>query len=118
QPVWWQGTSAVSLNGVPYSQMEANFSLFWGLAIQEYESTLVADQTPVDQFFDGAQTLSPSALSGMNIFVGKAKCIECHGGPEMTNASVGNITAPGVAGGPIERMDTGAGGCTLYDTGF
>jgi hypothetical protein len=31
-----------------YTQMEYNFSLFWGVAIQMYESTLVADQTPFD----------------------------------------------------------------------
>jgi len=36
--------------------MEYNFSLFWGVAIQMYESTLVADQTPFDKYMEGQQT--------------------------------------------------------------
>src|SRR4029077_14432707 len=47
QPVWWNGSGTVSINGGSFSQMEANFSLFWGLAIQMYESTLVSDNTAV-----------------------------------------------------------------------
>ena len=31
-----------------FSLMESNFSLFWGLAIQLYEATLVSDDTPFD----------------------------------------------------------------------
>jgi cytochrome c peroxidase len=34
-----------------YSQMAINFSLFWGLAIQMYEATLVSDQSPFDTWF-------------------------------------------------------------------
>ena len=30
--------------------MEYNFSLFFGLAVQAYEATLVSDQTPFDRF--------------------------------------------------------------------
>lgn len=36
-----------------YSLMQYNFSLFFGLAVQMYESTLVADNSPYDQFMDG-----------------------------------------------------------------
>ncbi len=39
-----------------YSQMEYNFSLFWGVAIQMYESTLIADQTPLDKYLEQQQT--------------------------------------------------------------
>ena len=35
-----------------YSQMEYNFGLFWGVAIQMYESTLIADQTPLDKYLE------------------------------------------------------------------
>lgn len=42
-------------NTEEYSQMEYNFSLFWGVAIQMYESTLVADQTPLDKYLEGQQ---------------------------------------------------------------
>jgi len=34
-----------------YTQMEHNFSMFWGLAIQMYEETLVSDKTPFDTWF-------------------------------------------------------------------
>ena len=33
-----------------FTQMEYNFSLFFGLAVQLYEATLVADDTPFDRF--------------------------------------------------------------------
>jgi cytochrome c peroxidase len=39
-----------------YTQMEYNFSLFWGVAIQMYESTLIADQTPLDKFLEQQKT--------------------------------------------------------------
>jgi cytochrome c peroxidase len=39
-----------------YSQMEINFSLFWGVAIQMYESTLIADQTPMDKYLEQQQS--------------------------------------------------------------
>ena len=32
--------------------MEANFSLFFGLSVQAYESLLIPDHTPADRFFD------------------------------------------------------------------
>ena len=36
-----------------YTMMEYNFSLFFGLAVQLYEMTLISDDAPVDRFFDG-----------------------------------------------------------------
>jgi len=50
QPQWWNSRVPVVLNGKSYSVMEANFSLFWGLAIMMYEATLVADDTPMDRY--------------------------------------------------------------------
>ncbi|MFX0145844.1 MAG: hypothetical protein ACFE9C_17395, partial [Candidatus Hodarchaeota archaeon] len=35
-----------------FTQMEANFSLFFGLSIQAYEELTIPDHTPADQFFD------------------------------------------------------------------
>ena len=46
----------LTLSERQFTQMEANFSLFWGLAIQLYEATLVSDQTPFDRFLGGDQT--------------------------------------------------------------
>jgi hypothetical protein len=54
----WNSTLPVTVSTVtgtaPFSQMEANFSLFWGLAIQLYEATLVSDQAPFDRLLGGS----------------------------------------------------------------
>src|SRR4028119_1047694 len=48
----WLGPLA-SLASDEYSLMHYNFSLFFGLAIQLYESTLISDDSPFDRFMDG-----------------------------------------------------------------
>jgi len=41
---------STNLGAGKYTQMQANFSLFFGLAVQAYIATLVSDNTPFDQF--------------------------------------------------------------------
>ena len=41
-----------------FTQMEANFSLFFGLAVQLYEATLVSGETPFDAFLENAGNLT------------------------------------------------------------
>ncbi|HEU4414315.1 MAG TPA: hypothetical protein VFT65_05985 [Candidatus Angelobacter sp.] len=188
-----------------YTLMEFNFSLFWGVSIQMYESTLVADQTPLDKYLeqqqsytltgDGIQNqytvqlkpgITPNTLSiiglnptldftdqdmyafddgfgairgvgvdsgtvnyaagtltvffgeapgsqvpikinysvgpvpltdgqlrGLTLFQTKAGCVACHGGPELSNASVGTVTD-----NPVERMIMEDDSARVYDTGF
>jgi cytochrome c peroxidase len=113
RPEWWSGGS-VTIGGEAFSHMEANFSLFWGLAIQLYESTLVANDSRVDRFLEGDTTaLSGLEQQGMNLFTGVGRCINCHGGAELTNASVRNV-----GNERLERMVMGNGGCAIYDNGF
>ena len=190
-----------------YSQMEYNFSLFWGVAIQMYESTLIADQTPFDKYMEQQQTYSligdnhtqsytiqlapgikPYSLSvialdpladfsdqdmayafdygdgrvmgvgldngvidyatgkltllfglpplstfpikisysvgetplttpqlrGLLVFQTKGRCVNCHGGPELSNASVGTVSTVG----PAERMIMADMQVRVYDTGY
>ena len=33
--------------------LEYNFALFFGLAVQLYEMTLISDDAPIDRFFEG-----------------------------------------------------------------
>ena len=225
QPEWWQFTQHIceaadgTMTGTidptnfetcpagtnDYSLMEYNFSLFWGVAIQMYESTLVADQTPFDKYMEQQQTytligdnlnnqytiqlkpgvtpytisiiglnptldstdqdiyafddgqgtirgvgvnggsidyasgtltvffgdppvsqvpvqigysvgavpLTTGQLRGLNLFQTKAGCIACHGGPELSNASVGTVT-----GFPVERMIMEDDSARVYDTGY
>jgi cytochrome c peroxidase len=108
QPQWWNSDATVSApNGRDYDLMEYNFSLFWGLAIQAYESTLVSDQTPVDRFFRGDTTaLSPAAVRGLNVFQGKGDCTECHRGPALTSASTLEVAGgdPGENGTELDKL--------------
>jgi len=53
-----------------YRQMEFNFALFWGLAIQMYESTLISDDSPFDRFVEGdANALTDQQKHGLAIFL-------------------------------------------------
>lgn len=225
QPEWWQFTQHIceaadgTMTGTvdptnfetcpagtsDYSLMEYNFSLFWGVAVQMYESTLVADQTPFDKYLEQQQTytligdnlknqytiqlkpgvtpytlsviglnptldasdqdtyafddgqgrvmgggvngatidyasgtlniffadppvsqvpiqinysvgavpLTEGQLRGLHLFQGKAGCVVCHGGPELSNASVGTVT-----GFPVERMIMEDDSARVYDTGY
>jgi cytochrome c peroxidase len=73
-----------------FSQMEYNFGLFFGLAVQAYESTLVSDDTPVDRFLAGdTEALTAIQQQGLNEFRnGGSQCTQCHQGPELSAAGV------------------------------
>jgi len=103
-----------------YTQMEANFSLFWGLAIQLYEATLVSDQTPYDLFLGGDQTaLTDEQKSGFNLFFGAAGCSGCHFSTELTSASVRSSGfLSNASHALIEPMPVVSGQQIIYDNGF
>jgi cytochrome c peroxidase len=119
---WWSSGVVVDANsnvlhtGTPqntdeYSQMEYNFSMFWGVAIQMYESTLVSDNSRFDQFMEGNHTaLSSLEQLGMNRFTGKGGCSNCHNGAEFTDATVSNVQSRGV----VELLPGGR----WHDVGF
>ena len=44
-----------------FTQMEANFSLFFGLSLQIWQEVLIPDNTPFDRFFD----MNPLAANGV-----------------------------------------------------
>lgn len=104
-----------------YTAMEANFSLFWGVALMMYEATLVSDDAPFDRFLDGQGGLTAAQRRGMRIFYGQqtgadgsvATCSVCHSGPETTAA-----TLAAVGPRPIERIVMADGGQAVRDTGF
>jgi len=97
-----------------YTHMEANFSLYFGLAVQLYEATLVSDQTPFDDFAEGKKdALTHQQKDGLDLFFGRAKCVNCHGGAEFTKATVDHIKKE-----RLERMIMGDGAKAVYDNGF
>ncbi|MCF7968673.1 MAG: conjugal transfer protein [Methylococcaceae bacterium] len=88
---WWNGKGEFGqrLDGTPYSHMEANFSLFFGLAIQLYEDTLISDQTP----FDGPRdkdnypiNFTAQERHGLQLFLDD-HCFLCHLGPTLSSAA-------------------------------
>jgi cytochrome c peroxidase len=124
QPKWWSSNvvvdanSNILFNGTPqntdeYSQMEYNFSMFWGVAIQMYESTLVSDNSRFDQFMEGNRSaLTSLEQLGLNRFEGKGGCINCHNGAEFTDATVSNVLHHG--GSVVEQLPGGR----WHDIGF
>src|SRR6267143_6188237 len=113
-----------------YKQIEANFSLFFGLAVQMYESTLISDDAPYDRFQQGdASAMSASAQEGLNLFMTPAdlgfaggSCFSCHMGPEFTKATVSNVGRVTFFGDMpeqiIKHMDMHDGHGATYDSGF
>ncbi|MBC7857396.1 MAG: cytochrome-c peroxidase [Burkholderiaceae bacterium] len=70
------------------SQMEANFPLYFGVALQLYMATLVTDDTPYDRYAGGQlDALNAQQLRGLAIFTGRGQCTHCHAGPVLTSAS-------------------------------
>nr|WP_233154038.1 cytochrome c peroxidase [Scytonema sp. HK-05] len=130
KPEWWRSNVVIRvdpktgertflrkpkrrLSTIEYTQMEYNFSLFFGLAVQAYESTLVSDDTPFDQFLaKKPNALTDQQQQGWTIFQNSG-CIGCHAGSELTAASVSTVTQRG----RISRAPVQAGGLA-EDTGF
>lgn len=120
---------------MPYAQIEANFSMFFALAIQLYESTLISDDSPFDRSARDAQglptDLSAAELRGLDQ-LRSASCALCHIGPNFTSASVvtnaqlvkthpeafGNATFIIRTSGNVVNRFLSNAGSTLSDTGF
>jgi cytochrome c peroxidase len=81
---------------LPYSQIEANFGMFFAVALQLYQSTLVSDDSPFDRSGRDAAGLptglSPSELRGLQHFRA-AHCAMCHVGPTFTSAAIATNAA-------------------------
>jgi hypothetical protein len=57
--------------------------------------------------------LTQAQLHGLTLFEGKARCIVCHGGPELSNAAVDTVSK-----NPLERMVMADLSVKVYDTGY
>ena len=107
-----------------YRQIEMNFSLFWGIAIQMYESTLISDDAPFDRFATGdLSALTAQQQQGLAIFSSdRGRCANCHKGAEFTGASTRMVLGSGAdsfgGDGPIESMLMGDRQVAIYDNGF
>ena len=116
-----------------YALIHYNFSLFFGIAVQLYEATLVSDDTPWDRFRRENPTatdpdlnpwsnahpnhISRLALFGAHLFNDRTRgptnirCSNCHEQNELADASVRRIAA--AVNGPVRNRDG-----NVIDKGF
>jgi cytochrome c peroxidase len=110
KPEWYQ---VASVGDGAHTQMEANFSLFWGLSIMLYERTLIPGETKYDAFARSGfrRGFTDQEKEGLSIFLNEGKCINCHEGPFFA----------GVTGAEeaVEAMQMQFGNIVkVYDSGF
>jgi cytochrome c peroxidase len=107
-----------------YTMKEYNFSLFFGLAVQLYEMTLISDDSPVDRYFEGdSRALTAQQIRGLAVFTGDAACAGCHSGPETSDnsnrilmgAMVDGVRQPAEL---VERMFNGNCEVVAYDQSY
>jgi cytochrome c peroxidase len=66
-------------------------------ALASYERTLVFDGSPLDRYMDGErEALDAAQQRGLGLFFGKAHCIQCHHGPNLTDNQFYNLGVPGI----------------------
>jgi cytochrome c peroxidase len=94
QPKWWNYSRKMPVGA--YTMMEDNFALFWGLSIMLYEGTLVADNSPMDQYLltrvFSTTTFDP--VTGMPLLVSD--------NPALLDQTVNRLAADGIS---ITRAD-------------
>lgn len=128
-PRYWAATGyfIVDQTGIPtkrfsrhagaYTQMERNFSLFWGLAIQAYEQLLISDDSPFDRYMKGdSSAMSSAAVKGMAVFNSKGNCFECHSGAPLSSAAATDEAI--VSSAPVGTMLMRDGHGAIHDSGF
>ena len=118
KPEWWNGADV----SAGTSQMQANMALFFGLAVQVYEATLVSDESRYDQWIENngpmgeaRHLMTDEELRGLRLFFNldpalpATNCRECHITSMFTVATYGgkvggNILA-GIGAFPVGTPD-------------
>ena len=71
-------------------------------AIAAYERTVISTNSSFDKYVAGdTKAMDESAVRGMALFKGKARCILCHNGPNFTDNQFHNLGVPQV--GPLKE---------------
>jgi cytochrome c peroxidase len=81
----------------------ANF----GKAIAAYMRKLVSREAPFDKYVAGdTSAMSASAKNGLKVFLGKGKCVGCHGGPTFEDQQFHALGVP-QTGAHVPATDLG-----------
>ncbi|MBI5165566.1 MAG: cytochrome-c peroxidase [Magnetospirillum sp.] len=115
---WWNGGAVPAGQGLPFegfNQMEANFALFWGVALQVYQQSLISDDAKYDRVRNGNGNFTVQEQAGLDLFrSSRTGCIFCHGGPLFSNATF----PAGPPGKWIDRVPGPLGPTHVIDDGF
>ena len=66
-----------------------------GMALAAFQRTLISRNAPLDMFLNGNKdALSPDALQGYEIFIGKGKCTDCHFGVNLIDNKFHALNVP------------------------
>ncbi|PCI28507.1 MAG: hypothetical protein COB67_06175 [SAR324 cluster bacterium] len=77
------------------------------LAIAAFERNIISTNSPFDRYLQGnLAAMDQSAIQGMRLFEGKARCVLCHGGSNFTDNGFHNI---GINNGDQGRSKIQAG---------
>jgi len=121
-----------SYSSTEFSQMEANFSMFFGIAIQLYGETLISDDTRFDRssmvesppgsgsFTDQNGIMGAAELEGFKLF-NELHCIFCHTGPvfsSATNRTTYFTDGKATTRSMVDRRENTEFATLLFDTGF
>lgn len=94
----------------------------WAKAIAAYEYTLIGRAAPFDAWAEAgpdSDLISPAAVRGARLFVGKAACVDCHNTPLFSDGKFHNIGIPQTGSFVPTPGDCPAGGwcdCVSDDT--
>jgi len=65
------------------------------MAIAAFERTLISANTPLDKYLEGdGKALSMDAKKGLDVFMGKGKCTECHKGADLSDDKFYALNVP------------------------
>lgn len=94
----------------------------FGKSIAAFERTIPLPRTRFDRYVaavlgGGAadDSLSADERAGLKLFIGKARCVECHSGPLLTNHEFANTGVPIRAGLPVDDGRSQGVGKALAD---
>ncbi len=83
-----------------------------GKAIAAYVRTIVPGPSRFDKYVEALlnndtaalqESLTPAEVNGLRLFIGKAKCTNCHSGPLFTNSDFHNTGVPTPAKMPYDK---------------
>ncbi len=92
QPRWWNSAKTVKVGSKSYPLTQANFSMFWGLAIMLYEATLVSDDTPMDRYVASRPIDPATGLAAFDPSTG----LPFPGDPTKLDPVVNRLAAEGI----------------------